>query len=64
MVRVVGFEPTRLAAADFKSAMSAIPSHPLLVQGVGFEPTTRPLSLMVDYDSTVDNHSTTPAFIK
>ena len=30
MVRVVGFEPTRLSAEVFKTSMSAIPSHPHL----------------------------------
>ncbi len=28
MVGVKGFEPLRLAAADFKSAASAVPPHP------------------------------------
>lgn len=28
MVGVVGFEPTCLAATDFKSVVSAIPPHP------------------------------------
>lgn len=28
---MIGLEPIRLAAADFKSAMSAIPSHPQIL---------------------------------
>ena len=64
MVRVEGFEPSSPKTANFKSAVFAVSPHPQLVQGVGFEPTIRPLNLMVDYDSTVDNRSTTPAFIK
>ena len=32
-----------------------------LVQGVGFEPTTAALTVMTDYESAVDDHSTTLA---
>ena len=35
VVRMMGLEPIRLATGDFKSPMSAIPSHPHIVR-LGF----------------------------
>ena len=38
MVRVGGFEPPRFSAADFESAVSAVPPHPHMEGGMGVEP--------------------------
>ena len=65
MVRVEGFEPSRLKWRRILSPLRLPFRHTrIMVQGVGFEPAIRPLDLMVDHDSTVDNRSTIPAFIK
>lgn len=63
LVRMVGFEPTRLSAGDFKSPMSTIPTHPrVLVFGAGSGARTRKPFLAADSKSAMFTNFIIPAY--
>lgn len=63
LVRMVGLEPTRHTAGDFKSPVSAIPPHPRgLKSGAGSENRTRKPLLAADSESAMFTYFIIPAF--
>ena len=58
MVRMMGLEPIRFEAGDFKSPVSAIPPHPHRVLRRGVEP---PILTAADFKSAAYANSATSA---